>query len=255
MKSVFGLFLCSVILLGVLPSESFARDFGDLRKRPIYTSVYNACRADPSYFKLDHYNKVYQDSLAISVKVMSLSPAAITTIINTGGASPFLDSFLSDPAIITALNDCLSDAEHMAFIRNLIAVDSAGKLVGLAIGVVTAKAVATVGQRVFTSLATISPILARSARITTVVVSSGLALKRIRKEYEAFRKSELEGVDGSRNGQGAQIEREITARLEGTSREQINKINQMLQDPELTSSQRKDLETELRNWQIVARNF
>lgn len=115
MKNILAIILCTLLLLG-------------------YQA--RACELNIAEFKNELYFKTYQQSLTHTIQVFSLSNEVVFSSLKAKGVTPFLNQFLNNPTTPAILRECLDEAKHFQFIRNLLIIDSIGKSVGISVGTV-----------------------------------------------------------------------------------------------------------------------
>ena len=219
-------------------------DFSITELRPTYRAILAPCLQDTNKFKEDSYYSIYLDSLSSTLQAASFSSITISQLFDGKGVSPKLNQFLQGETTYAALSACFKndESEHFAFIRNLLLADSAGKLVGISMATVTFRFFTFTSLRAYKWIYSISPLLAKRALYSSVLVSSGYAFYNLKKEIypKSTNTNELEKI------------KTLPEKWKIESQLHIKEIKTLLQNPELDSNQRKLLETELHNWLIVS---
>jgi hypothetical protein len=230
------------------PSASPAvhfNDFEDLRLRPSYVTLHKAC-TQQSDFKLDYYYEAYAQGLSAGLEFLTLSKSGVTALMASQGVSPFLYGLLENPSTPLALYDCFQGdlSEQMAFVRNMLIADGAGKLVAISIVGVAVVGTSKIAGKAYSALASISPVLARRLLYATTLASSGFAIKHLMREQEV--QDDTATPD---------IKNIFSKKLVDSADENLAKLQELAKDDALKPEERAEVEKEIRNWLFIKEKF
>ncbi len=176
MKKIFSIFLILISSHHLMAADS------------VYEQMTEECRANSANFKYKLWTQAYQQGLLTTLKLFSLSTDSVSTNIQTKGLSPFVFNMLNQPEITQVLSGCMPEAEHFAFIRNLLITESVGKIVGISAGTAAFVGLGKLSAQALKyglmPVARFSPALAQRLTVATPVVLAGVGIYGIKKNYD-----------------------------------------------------------------------
>lgn len=252
MNPIKSILLASMVI--IIGSSSFANDGNDLqRMRPSYRQIYDTCVSNSSDFKLNMYYNAYIQGMITTVSAANFSTKAISDLRYYNGLSSFVGSFLNGETTSLALSDCLGEKEQNAFIRNILISEATGKFVGVAIAALEYRAIGTASKKVGSALAFIPAPIKRKMLLATAIISSSLGLKKIYKEYK-----EVDGgkpTSGNAREIAPNVSHDFKQKTQITADANIEQLSELLKNPDLSDSERAQLQTQLDNWKLIKANF
>jgi hypothetical protein len=228
------------------------QDLDDLTLRPSYKKISDDCRANISDFKVNYYEQAYLSGYYETLQAIAFfSPQAISTMLAQMGITTFAYSVVNNETTYPALVDCMhSEKKAASFLRNILLVEGTGKAVAVTTTVLGGKMLGAIFQKTYSSLARLSPILAKRLMVTTVVASSSYSIYIVKKDFEKRKLARNEA-----SSKTPDIESDYYQKITEQADKYISQIQEVLKDPSLSPGQVESLERELHNWELILRNF
>ncbi|MBL7543962.1 MAG: hypothetical protein JNL11_09105 [Bdellovibrionaceae bacterium] len=250
-----------------------------IENRPSFKEVYNACAADPDFYKSETLINMYRDSLGEYFKLLMLDSGDITAQIQSKFLAPKLNQYLKKETLPFALKKCfkvpknangLFEDESDRFVAQLLGMDMAAKFVVVAavfsvwrfkdfiayrfpgpsaspsmIDMVISKLPVKTVSAVKNLMARLSPAMITRFVVTSQVVSSGYALWVVRRDYNA-----INAHNGSRRDR-AEFRKLAVEKMSSMAHAHVSALNELLTQSDISERDRSLIEGQLREWDIM----